>query len=77
MGSKAGQRVPTSHSAHHSMASSRLLDPMKNISRWGAQTSALGDREERAGAGWVSMGPSLGAGEGGCLDVGQIGVGAC
>ena len=39
----AGQRAAASHAAHHSIASSRLLAPMKNISRCGALASNRGD----------------------------------
>src|SRR6478672_6850676 len=37
------QRVSASHNVHHSMASSTLLDPMKNISRCGARASSAGE----------------------------------
>ena len=38
-----GQRAATSHAAHHTIASSTLLAPTKNISRCGACASRRGD----------------------------------
>ena len=49
--SSAGQRVATSQAAHHAIASSRLLAPMKNSRRCGVAASRAGDRVASAGSG--------------------------
>jgi len=48
---RSGQRAPTSHAAHHAMAISRFIEPMKNIRRCGAVASRPGESAAGLGSG--------------------------
>src|SRR5512133_553050 len=52
------QRVVASHAAHHSIASSTLLAPMKNSSRCGASARRAADSGVGDETAAVSMAPS-------------------
>src|SRR5688572_2344806 len=66
----APQRADASHAAHQAIANSKLVAPMKNISRCGASASWRGE-SPGAGVGRISMVARVGSSGGGRIDPGQ------